>query len=436
MRASSANAGPSNQTSPPPRAAPLRGGSLPLTASNRDLSARSSLTPKHIARADREQSLRNRILAGAGLTLALVIGLLAYGWIQVNVVQPPQPVAIVNGQEITTGTFRDRVKLVQYNLQSQYSSLNSILAVVGDDAQARSTYQSQLNNVTQQLASPVFVGSSVLDGLIQEALIEQEAKRLGVTISEQDIDQAIEQNFGYSDQPTAVASESPNDASPTPSESGATPSEPAPTATASAAPAIATPYTRELFERNYQAFLFELGSFGVRESAVRSELQAQLYRERLGKTFEAGVPRLQEQVWARHILVGDEALAADLLEQARAGADWEALALENSTDEGSKATGGDLGWFARGRMVEPFEQAAFAGQVGDIVGPVQSDFGWHIIEILGHEDRELSDSEFQAAVARAFDEGLNGSRDAAEVTIRDYWIERVPAPPILPPSQG
>jgi len=400
------------------------------------LSARSPLTPKHIARADREQSLRNRILAGAGLTLALVIGLLTYGWIQVNVIQPPQPVAIVNGQEITTGTFRDRVKLVQYNLQSQYASLNSILAIVGDDAQARSTYQSQLNNVAQQLGSPLFVGSSVLDGLIQEVLIEQEANRLGITVAEQDIDQAIEQNFGFSGQPTAVASASPDAAIPIPSESSATSNGSGPTAIASPAPAVATPYTRELFERNYQAFIIELGSFGVRESAVRSELQAQLYRERLGETFDAQVPRVQEQVWARHILVDDEALAADLLEQARSGADWETLALDNSTDESNKAEGGDLGWFARGRMVEPFEEAAFAGQVGEIVGPVQSDFGWHLIEILGHEDRELTDSELSAAVSRAFDEWLNGSRDAAEVTIRDYWIERVPSPPILPPSQG
>jgi len=400
------------------------------------LSARSPLTPKHIARADREQSLRNRILAGAGLTLALVIGLLIYGWIQVNVIQPPQPVAIVNGQEITTGTFRGRVRLVQYNLQSQYASLNSILAIVGDDPQARSTYQSQLNNVTQQLGNPLFVGSSVLDGLIQEVLIEQEANRLGITVGEQDVDQAIEQNFGFSAQPTAVASTSPSEAAPTPSEPSPTPSATGPTAAPSAAPASATPYTRELFERNYQAFIIELRSFGVQESAVRSELKAQLYRERLGKSFEAEVPQVQEQVWARHILVDDEALAVDLLDQVRSGADWATLALENSTDESNKAEGGDLGWFARGRMVEPFEEVAFAGQVGEVVGPVQTDFGWHLIEILGHEDRELSDSELNAAVSRAFDEWLNGSRDAAEVTIRDYWIERVPSPPILPPSQG
>ena len=401
------------------------------------MSARPSLTPKHIARADREQTLRNRILAGAGLTLALVIGLLAYGWIQVNVIQPPQPVAIVSGQEISTGAFRERVKLVQYNLQSQYSSLNSILAVVGDDAQARSTYQSQLNNVTQQLGSPLFVGSSVLDGLIQEVLVEQEANRRGISVTEEDIDLAIEQNFGFSERPTVVASASPSGT--TLSEPSASPSESSLAASDSTATPVgpsATPYTRELFERNYQAFVTNLGSFGVTESAVRSELRAQLYRERLSKTFEAEVPRIQEQVWARHILVADESLAANLLAQAQSGADWETLALENSTDEGSKAQGGDLGWFGRGRMVEPFEKAAFAGQVGEIVGPVQSDFGWHIIEILGHEDRELSDADFRSAVAQAFDEWLNGSRDAAEVTIRDYWTERVPSPPVLPRSQG
>ncbi|MEK6588695.1 MAG: peptidylprolyl isomerase [Chloroflexota bacterium] len=374
------------------------------------MTARPPLTPKHVARADRERILRVRILAAAGFTILVVVGLIVYGWMQVNIVQPPQPVAIVNGQEISTEAFRDRVRLAQYRLQSQYLGLQDLLASVGDeDLQLRSTYQAQLNNVAQQLGNPLFVGSSVLEGLIQETLIEQEANRREGLVSEEDIDSAIEESFGFTETPVVP-----------PTPSGTEPT--------------ATPYTRELFDRNYQALLTNLGSFGVEERAVRSEMRAQLYRERLRDDFEDEVPRVQEQVWARHILVEEEAQANTLREQLDAGEDWVKLASENSTDESNKDAGGDLGWFSRGRMIEPFEQAAFAGSVGEIVGPVETEFGWHLIEILGHEDRELSEADFLGAVSLALDEWLNGAREQADVTIRDYWIDRVPSAPILPSS--
>jgi peptidyl-prolyl cis-trans isomerase D len=102
-----------------------------------------------------------------------------------------------------------------------------------------------------------------------------------------------------------------------------------------------------------------------------------------------------EEVSARHILIKpkgtDEAalkaaekLAKEVYAKATAqGADFAALARQYSDDEGSKATGGDLGYFSRGRMVKEFEDAVFAGQPGQIVGPVKSQFGYHIIKIEG-----------------------------------------------------
>ncbi|MDO5290845.1 MAG: peptidylprolyl isomerase [Pseudomonadota bacterium] len=99
-----------------------------------------------------------------------------------------------------------------------------------------------------------------------------------------------------------------------------------------------------------------------------------------------------EQVHVRHILLpvaagGDEAevkaRAEALLAQLRQGADFAELAKAQSGDPGSAARGGDLGFFARGRMVRPFEEAAFAlKQKGDLAGPVRSNFGFHIIELI------------------------------------------------------
>jgi len=71
----------------------------------------------------------------------------------------------------------------------------------------------------------------------------------------------------------------------------------------------------------------------------------------------------------------------EILAEARGGADFAELARLNSQDPGSAVQGGDLGFFARGAMVKPFEDAAFAGKPGDIVGPVASQFGLHIIKV-------------------------------------------------------
>lgn len=91
-----------------------------------------------------------------------------------------------------------------------------------------------------------------------------------------------------------------------------------------------------------------------------------------------------EQVCARHILVETEEAANDIKSQLEGGGDFAALADEHSIDTGT--SGGDLGCFGRGRMVPPFEQAAFDATVGEPTGPVESQFGQHLI--LVYEKRE------------------------------------------------
>jgi peptidyl-prolyl cis-trans isomerase D len=106
--------------------------------------------------------------------------------------------------------------------------------------------------------------------------------------------------------------------------------------------------------------------------------------------------QVAEQRQASHILItvsdkaSDKEIAAarqkaeKLFREAKqAPANFAELAKKNSQDQGSAANGGDLGLFARGAMVKPFEDAVFKMSVGEIVGPVQSDFGFHIIKLTG-----------------------------------------------------
>lgn len=106
------------------------------------------------------------------------------------------------------------------------------------------------------------------------------------------------------------------------------------------------------------------------------------------------LPSENTVVKASHILInqfGDDAKnkaeAMKLYDQLRNGANFEKLAKENSADPGSAVKGGDLGWFAKGRMVKPFENVVFKGRINQVLKPVKTNFGYHIIKVTGKSNR-------------------------------------------------
>jgi len=219
----------------------------------------------------------------------------------------------------------------------------------------------------------------------------------------------------------------------------------APTATATGIPTITptsapsptpTEYTEQGFKDLYNETVDSLKtSAEISEKDLRYIITSQLYRQKMLKIVleELGVKPEEEQVWARHILVADEATAKDILQRLEGGEDWSNLASEFSTDTSNKELGGDLGWFGRGAMVAEFEDTAFKLKAGEISPePVETSFGWHLIQVLGHENRPLSESAYQQLQSQKFDEWLKTIRDSAEIEIRDYWLELVPEVPTLP----
>ncbi|MCU0826811.1 MAG: peptidylprolyl isomerase [Tabrizicola sp.] len=87
----------------------------------------------------------------------------------------------------------------------------------------------------------------------------------------------------------------------------------------------------------------------------------------------------QTEYNAAHILVATQEEADKLKAEIVGGADFAELAKQHSTDTGSGADGGNLGWFGLGMMVKPFEDAVVAAKVGEVAGPIQTDFGWHLV---------------------------------------------------------
>ena len=163
-----------------------------------------------------------------------------------------------------------------------------------------------------------------------------------------------------------------------------------------------------------RAYFAETIAQAVTEEAVRAEYDAYI---------DQFTP--EPEIHARHILVETEDEAKAIKAELDGGADFATLAQEKSIDPGA-ANGGDLGFFSRGMMVAPFEEAAFAltepGQVSD---PVQSQFGWDIIKL--EETRESTPPAFeqvagqlqQQLLMRTFDETIDKLMAETEVDITD-----------------
>lgn len=113
-----------------------------------------------------------------------------------------------------------------------------------------------------------------------------------------------------------------------------------------------------------------------------------------------------EFVRASHILINiqnNDSVAAlkearDVTARAKRGEDFASLAKQFSKDPGSAIRGGDLGWFGKGRMVKQFEDAAFRAKPGQIVGPVRSPFGYHIIKLVAKDNREVKLTDIRMSI--------------------------------------
>ena len=116
----------------------------------------------------------------------------------------------------------------------------------------------------------------------------------------------------------------------------------------------------------------------IKAGAVISQEEAKAYYEANKARFEKGAT-----VHAKHILVAEEAACLAILETITKGEQTFEEAAKASSTCPSSAQGGDLGEFGKGQMVKEFEEAAFAAEIGAVVGPVQTQFGYHLIKVEG-----------------------------------------------------
>lgn len=130
------------------------------------------------------------------------------------------------------------------------------------------------------------------------------------------------------------------------------------------------------------------------EADYRANLRAALMTQRMRDIVTAPACKNVEQVRARHILVTDVAKSAAIRDELVSGADFAALAARDSLDVTTNQVGGDLGWFARGQLLqEAIEEAAFSLPINELSAPIQTELGYHILQVLERSTERPVDDE-------------------------------------------
>lgn len=205
----------------------------------------------------------------------------------------------------------------------------------------------------------------VLEQMIDQELIRQAALGMGVSISESQLESSLQDIIG---------------------QSGG----------------------REAFDQSLQAMSATYEDF-------RQMLLDQLLSEAVYGEITASISSTAEQAHARHILVTSREQAEDAWARLQAGEDFAYLAREYSEDISSRETGGDMGFFPRGVMPPEVEEVAFGMEVGAVSGMVESQFGFHIIQVLERNEREMSVEVFESLRQQTFMQWLQEQRENSTI---------------------
>jgi parvulin-like peptidyl-prolyl isomerase len=254
----------------------------------------------------------------------------------------------VNGQPIFLDVYQKQVA------QTEKALIDQGLIMEGEEGQA-------------QL---VQVRKNVLNGLIEQAIIEQAAAAEGISVTDEELETTIQNS-------------------------------------------IATGEGPESFEQ-------WLADNDMTMESFREIQRSQLIATKMIEHITAWVPTTAEQVHARHIRTQDPSRAQALLDELKGGANFASLAQQHSEDMSTAANGGDLGWFPRDVPLMPpsVAEAAFALQPGEISEVVNSEQGNHIIKVEARENRPLTPDMLLFVQQKAFEEWL--AEQWGNATIEPY----------------
>ncbi len=398
-------------------------------------------------RAEREAEIQKNVVRAVIVTIGALLAVLAIAFVIEQVVVPNQVVASVNGESITVGQFREAVNFERNRLVLQFNQLQAAGLDVNQIAQQEpyATWLSEIN-------TPDLLGLRVINDMVEDVLIRQEADQRNIVVNEEELEQEINDFFGYdptevaligveptatdepTETPTPFVSPTP---SPTPTETptlGPDETEEAFEPTLTPQPTLVNPTQSaeevvESFNENQQGFRDFFAREGIGGGAVDAFFE-RVAREALLTDAVFGETDTLLYADVRHILVESEETALDVLDALQNGESFADLARALSTDTGSGARGGELGESYVGNFVPEFSEAIETAEIGELVGPVETEFGFHIIQVRSKEERtgEDVDAQLESAKQQNFSRFVEELRTSNEdnIEIFDIWLDYVP----------
>ena len=358
----------------------------------------------------KKEQQSNLITIATIVAVVIIVGAIIIGAILPGLSAGKEPVATVGDTVITVDDYQTRVRYYRWQFLQQYAYISQIVQMYGD---YDGTQEYQMNQILTLLNTPEQFGQLVLDSMVEETVIQNTTNELGIVVTDEELEKAMEVAFGYDSESEEEASEDALYADQ--GEDGLS--------------------AREEYEQRYQEYMDKFKIADITEEDFLEIQRVILISNALTDELTKDMVFSEDQVWARHILVEDGATALSIIEQLEDGSKtFEELAAELSIDTVSAASGGDLGWFGRGDMIELFEDAAFSLEIGEVSEPIQTDYGYHIIEVLGHEERTMSDADIETSKQEYFGIWLADqvATLAPETTINEeMMLDNTPSEPSL-----
>ncbi len=338
----------------------------------------------HLNRHERE-AVKERIALFTGIGLAvLILGLLGWGLLKDNVIDPNQqaaannvPIASVGTFTVTTGFFKNFEQFRYNQFTQQIAQLQQAQTSLKKNDPQQAQIQAQISSLQQELGN---LAPAALTNLLDDSTLIQRSSILGVVPSKK---------------------------------------------------AIAASMFQLEKSQGGKVHLQEfIQSTGLTNDQFHMLVVGDYLRGKVAAVLAKKASPFQLKVRASHILLPtkQKALAQRLLHEAENGANFAALAKKYSTDPGSKKVGGDLGFVARGAMVPAFDQAIFSMKVGQF-RLVQSRYGWHVIKLTGRQQVKRTPAELQQAKNAA----LTGWIQQQEAQLH---VQKFVAPANLPNVPG
>ncbi len=403
----------------------------------------------YVSRAEREEQLQKWVIRGVIAAAVVLVLLVAVTFAIEQLIIPNQAVAVVNGSNITVREFRQQVLLERNRLRLQINQLQSS----GFDLQ-QLAQQEPYKTWISEVNVPDQLGLRVINDMVDDRLLAMEASTRNIAVDDLALRQAVEEFFGFDPTQVALIGVEPTATleptitptpfvSPTPTNSPEPTSTPDPAASAAEAtseptvtpqptvvePTLSAQEARDNFEQNESDFRAYLDRADVASDTVDGFFERNALESLLADDL---IPDDESLLYAdlRHILVDDEETAQLALEALQQGESFAALARAISTDPGSGNRGGELGLGFVGNYVREFRLAIESAEIGALVGPVESEFGFHILQVRSKEERAGSEVEQQRNRAKLQElEQLSESlreKYSENFEVFDSWLDFVP----------